>query len=246
MAFDRDLARDQICRAALPYIAFDGWTGAVLARAAEDAGYEALTALRVFPGGAIDAIEHWCAMADRAMVEACADDPAFAALKVREKIATAIRRRLAPLAGDREAVRRALGVLALPTGVGVSLKTVWRTVDAVWYLAGDTATDFNFYSKRGLAAGCIRPRCCIGSTTSRKTRKIPGASSTGASPTSWRSPRRWRGCRRVWANCRTRWPRCCRRCWPASSARAETPQRVFFKSHVTWPILRPGRGVDFP
>jgi len=153
MAFDRDLARDQICRAALPHIAFDGWTGAVLARAAEDAGYEALTALRVFPGGAIDAIEYWCAMADRAMVEACADDPAFAALKVREKIATAIRRRLAPLAGDREAVRRALGVLALPTGVGVSLATVWRTVDAVWYLAGDTATDFNFYSKRGLAAG---------------------------------------------------------------------------------------------
>jgi len=153
MAFDRELARDQICQAALPHIAFDGWTGAVLARAAEEAGYDKLTALRVFPGGAVEAIAHWCAMADRAMVEACADDPAFAALKVREKVAAAIRRRLEPLSGEREAVRRALAVLALPTGVGVSLKTVWRTVDAVWYLAGDKATDFNFYSKRGLAAG---------------------------------------------------------------------------------------------
>jgi ubiquinone biosynthesis protein COQ9 len=50
-------------------------------------------------------------------------------------------------------VRRALAVLALPSGVAASLQTLWRTVDAVWHLAGDRATDFNFYSKRGLAAG---------------------------------------------------------------------------------------------
>jgi ubiquinone biosynthesis protein COQ9 len=153
MAFDRDLARDKICEAALPHIAFDGWSGPVLARAAEEAGYDKLTALRVFPGGPIDAIAHWSAMADRAMVEACETDPEFAGLKVRVKIATAIRRRLEPLGAHREAVRRALAVLALPTGVGTSLATLWRTVDAVWYLAGDRATDFNFYSKRGLAAG---------------------------------------------------------------------------------------------
>ncbi|MFN8703091.1 MAG: COQ9 family protein [Rhodospirillales bacterium] len=153
MSFDRALARDRICEAALPHIAFDGWTAAVLARAAEDAGYDPLTALRVFPGGPVEAIAHWCAMADRAMVEACTVDEKFATLKVREKIAAAIRARLAPLGPHREAVRRALAVLALPTGVATSLQTVWRTVDAVWHLAGDRATDFNFYSKRGLAAG---------------------------------------------------------------------------------------------
>jgi ubiquinone biosynthesis protein COQ9 len=153
MSFDRNLARDRICEAALPHIAFDGWSSAVLARAAQEAGYDPLTALRVFPGGPVEAIAHWCAMADRAMVEACEADETFAALKIREKIATAIRHRLAPLSPHREAVRRALAVLALPSGVATSVQTLWRTVDAIWHLAGDRATDFNYYSKRGLAAG---------------------------------------------------------------------------------------------
>ena len=32
-------------------------------------------------------------------------------------------------------------------------KLVYRTVDAMWRAAGDTATDFNFYTKRGILAG---------------------------------------------------------------------------------------------
>jgi ubiquinone biosynthesis protein COQ9 len=53
----------------------------------------------------------------------------------------------------REAVRRALGLLALPHNAPVAATTLWRTVDAIWYAAGDTATDFNYYTKRGLLAG---------------------------------------------------------------------------------------------
>lgn len=154
MAFDRDLARDRIVEAALAHAPFDGWTAATLAQAAQDAGYDPATALRVFPGGPLAAIAHWAAMADRAMLVAIeAEGAAFQSLKVREKIARAIRLRLTPLAAHREAVRRALAVLALPQGLPVSLRTVWATVDAVWYAAGDRATDFNHYTKRGLAAG---------------------------------------------------------------------------------------------
>jgi ubiquinone biosynthesis protein COQ9 len=36
---------------------------------------------------------------------------------------------------------------------------VWATADAIWWFAGDTATDFNHYTKRGLLAGVL------GSTT---------------------------------------------------------------------------------
>jgi ubiquinone biosynthesis protein COQ9 len=50
-------------------------------------------------------------------------------------------------------VRRALTVLALPHNVPLSLKLLYETVDQMWYAAGDTATDFNFYTKRGLLAG---------------------------------------------------------------------------------------------
>ncbi|MBL8833048.1 MAG: COQ9 family protein [Rhodospirillales bacterium] len=153
MPFDRILARDRIVEAALPHIPFDGWSLPVLARAAEEAGYPPATALRVFPNGVNDALAHWCAMSDRAMVAACEADPEFAGLKIREKIARAIRLRLAPLAPHREAVRRTLGLMALPGNLPLSMRTLWATVDAVWQLAGDRATDFNYYSKRGLAAG---------------------------------------------------------------------------------------------
>ena len=35
----------------------------------------------------------------------------------------------------------------------LALKLLYRTVDAIWYAAGDNATDFNFYTKRALLAG---------------------------------------------------------------------------------------------
>jgi ubiquinone biosynthesis protein COQ9 len=154
MPFDRNEARDRIVQAALSHVPFDGWTSQVLATAAEEAGYPAATTLRVFPGGAIDAIAHWTAMADQSMIAAIeAEGDAFRALKIREKIARAIRLRLEPLAGHREAVRRALALLAMPQNVPVSLRTGWATVDAIWYAAGDRATDFNYYTKRALAGG---------------------------------------------------------------------------------------------
>jgi ubiquinone biosynthesis protein COQ9 len=34
----------------------------------------------------------------------------------------------------------------------MAAECLYRTVDAIWYAAGDTATDFNFYTKRGLLA----------------------------------------------------------------------------------------------
>ncbi len=63
------------------------------------------------------------------------------------------RARLAVLDPHREAVRRALALLTLPHNLPLSLKLLYDTVDAMWYAAGDTATDFNFYTKRGLLAG---------------------------------------------------------------------------------------------
>ncbi|MEQ8502258.1 MAG: COQ9 family protein, partial [Sneathiellaceae bacterium] len=54
---------------------------------------------------------------------------------------------------DREAVRRALGRQAAPDQALTSVLGLYRTVDAMWYAAGDTATDWNFYTKRALLAG---------------------------------------------------------------------------------------------
>ncbi len=73
-------------------------------------------------------------------------------MRVRERVALGVRRRLEALAPYREAVRRVLSFMALPQNAGLALRGTWRTVDAIWYAAGDTATDFNHYTKRGLLA----------------------------------------------------------------------------------------------
>jgi ubiquinone biosynthesis protein COQ9 len=74
-------------------------------------------------------------------------------MKVRERIATAVRLRLEQNLGEREAIRKGLTFLALPQHATLATKLLYRTVDAMWLAAGDRSTDYNFYTKRLLLAG---------------------------------------------------------------------------------------------
>jgi ubiquinone biosynthesis protein COQ9 len=149
---DHDAARRAILEATLPHVPFDGWSQPALNAGARDAGHDETMVVRVFPGGPIDAIVFWSRDADRRML---ADLAALdlASMKVRARIATAVRLRLQAVVQHREALRRALGVLALPHNAPRGGELTWRTVDAIWWAAGDTATDWNFYSKRALLTG---------------------------------------------------------------------------------------------
>lgn len=148
----REVRRRAVLAAALPHVPFDGWTDRVLVAAAGDLGVAVAEARRLFPGGATELCAFFVAESDRRMTEALADLD-LASLRVRDRIALAVRTRLSQVAPHREAVRRALGLYALPVHVAAGLRSLYRTVDAMWRAAGDTATDFNFYSKRALLAG---------------------------------------------------------------------------------------------
>jgi ubiquinone biosynthesis protein COQ9 len=74
-------------------------------------------------------------------------------LKIRDRIRQAVRIRLERHGAGREASRRALALLSLPFNAPLALKLLYRTVDALWYAAGDSSTDFNFYTKRATLAG---------------------------------------------------------------------------------------------
>lgn len=146
--------RDRILEAALPHIPFDGWTLHAMRQGARDAGLTESDALRAYPYGAADMIAHFSDWSDRRMVAEMARRDA-ASMKVRERIATAVRVRLEQLAPHKEAVRRAMTIMALPTNAPAALRSLYHTVDAIWVAAGDTATDWNYYTKRGLLAGVL-------------------------------------------------------------------------------------------
>jgi ubiquinone biosynthesis protein COQ9 len=139
--------------AALPnHAAFDGWTPAALNLAAAETGIDPAVAALAFPGGAVDMIDAWFAHIDAAMVTRLSPD-ALNAMKVRARIAALVEARLDLIHPDIEALRRALSVLALPQNLARAAKLNWRAADAMWHAAGDTATDFNHYSKRVILGG---------------------------------------------------------------------------------------------
>jgi ubiquinone biosynthesis protein COQ9 len=148
---DSDL-RDRLADAVAAEAAFEGFSRAALAAAGTKLGLATNEAQRLFPGGGLGVVEYLSERADRRTVEDM-EKAGVAGMKVRERIKTGVRLRLERHVGQREAVRRALALLALPLNAPIGLKLLYKTVDALWYAAGDTSTDFNFYTKRGLLAG---------------------------------------------------------------------------------------------
>lgn len=150
--------RDALLAAALPHVAFDGWTDRALSAGARDLGLGRERAAELFPRGARQALAHFSRWADRQMTEsfeAAVATGRGADLRVHEKIMLAVELRLNALAPHREAVRRGLTFLALPPNAPLGARLLYRTVDDIWYAAGDRAADFSFYTKRGLLAGVV-------------------------------------------------------------------------------------------
>lgn len=148
-----DVALKQaVLAAALPHAAFDGFTDSVLQKAGEEAGVDKTALARLFEGGPISLVEFYSAWADGEMESRLAATD-LKAMKIRERIAAAVKARLAVLAPNKEAARRAAALLSLPMHAALGARLVYRTVDAMWRAAGDTSTDFNFYTKRGILAG---------------------------------------------------------------------------------------------
>ncbi len=142
-----DELRPVLVEALLPNVAFDGWGETALDAAAAALGIPADRARLVFPGGATEMIDAWILKTDADMTAEMARRGA-SAMKIRERITTAIKIRIESARPHKEAVRRAFAVLAQPQNAALSARTVWRSADAMWRAAGDTATDFNHYTKR--------------------------------------------------------------------------------------------------
>lgn len=144
--------RQDLLHAALQHVAFDGWGEAALRQAAKDLDVDPALAANAFPGGGRELIAAYSEEIDRRTLEALEKLP-LGEMKVREKIHAGVMTRLELLEPDIEAVRRGLSFLALPHNAPLATRLLYRTVDSLWYAAGDRATDYNFYTKRALLAG---------------------------------------------------------------------------------------------
>lgn len=143
--------KEKLLDAALPHVAFDGWSPKVWRMAVEEVGAEPGLAEAACPRGAVDLALAYHDRGDAAMRERL-KTAEFADMKFRDKVAEALWIRLQVI-DDKEAVRRAATLFALPHHAGDSAKAVWRTADAVWDALGDKSDDYNWYTKRATLSG---------------------------------------------------------------------------------------------
>lgn len=142
--------RDAAIEAMLPHVPFDGWTMRALRMGLADAGMPADDAKLLFPGGSADMVDTFCDLADRWMEQ---DAATLAETRLTARVRGVIALRFERNRPHREAIRRALAVLALPMNARVAAACSARTVDSIWYAAGDESADFSWYTKRAILTG---------------------------------------------------------------------------------------------
>lgn len=144
--------KENILKQLLKQVVFDGWTNKSLEKASEAAGFDIKYGYIEFPNGIADAAEYFIKSNDAEM-EKKLKKSGLEKMKIRERIATAVLTRLRLYENHREAVRKLVAFYALPQNAGKAVSNISNTVSKMWYAAGDTSSDFNYYTKRFLLAG---------------------------------------------------------------------------------------------
>ena len=132
--------------AALPNVAFDGWSNSTFEAACRETDISERKARLFCPRGALDLAVAFHKWGD-GQFEISFKKKRISKLKVREKIKKAVELRI-KLASDKEAVRRGVALFALPIYAFEGSRLIWDTADLIWELIGDNSEDYNWYSKR--------------------------------------------------------------------------------------------------
>jgi len=146
--------KDKILLTALDDVPFDGWTWDVVKQATVTSGFDAEMADAVFPDKIEGVLGHFSEWSDRQMMieleKINPDD-----LKIRDRVQKGVEARITVLSEHKESVRAASAYWMHPLRKKTAAKKVWKTADHIWNWAGDTAQDYNHYTKRFLLSGVI-------------------------------------------------------------------------------------------
>lgn len=197
-----DLTLDELRIALAPALAdaaiFDGWSEAAIDAAAEQMGADRDVARLAFPGGAMDMIGAWIEAVDHRMSAELSAD-ALAKMPIRERIRALVQCRLDAIDGQEEALKRATAIMAMPQNVAAAARRSWKSADIMWRLAGDTATDYNHYTKRTILAGIYAATLAVFADDSSEdkqatreflARRIEGVMKFEKAKAKWLNPNR--------------------------------------------------------
>ena len=140
--------RDTLLDAALPHVAFDGWSDETFAAACEDTGITLANGRAICPRGSVDLAASYHKRADATISAAVLGE-----MRYSERVAELVWRRIQAV--DKEVVRRGMALFALPQHAAEGTALIWGTADAIWSALGDRSDDLNWYSKRAILSGVV-------------------------------------------------------------------------------------------
>jgi ubiquinone biosynthesis protein COQ9 len=144
--------KDKILKAIEENVVFEGWSDKALKAAMSDSGVKEELVKKFFPRGVLDVAIAFHQQGDKKMI-GMVKKTNLVDLRLREKIAFAVKCRLQAIDGQKEIIRRGVSFFALPPNFLEGSKLIWNTSDSIWNLLGDTSDDYNFYTKRASLSG---------------------------------------------------------------------------------------------
>jgi ubiquinone biosynthesis protein COQ9 len=146
----------KILPSVLAQIPLCGWTDAAFASGVKAAHVTTAEAATLYPEGINDIVAAFHAMIDEELQTRIAAKRNFRALRTRDKITFAVRARFEIMQPHREAVSRLMVWAVFPRNLRRSTQHLWQAADTIWHAAGDTSTDYNAYTKRGLLCAVMK------------------------------------------------------------------------------------------
>ncbi|EXJ88903.1 hypothetical protein A1O3_01967 [Capronia epimyces CBS 606.96] len=141
---------DRILSAAIRRVPEHGFSEEALVLGAKDAGYLDVT-VQLFRRGVFDLIKYHL-INQRLALKDNVQFPEGATLGLGAKVKTLAMARLRANADVIHQWQGALGYMSLLENIPASLEELNALSDEIWYLAGDTAVDFSWYTKRASLA----------------------------------------------------------------------------------------------
>ena len=112
-----------------------------------------LQAYFFFANGIVDVIDEYFQYVDREMMKKL-ESMDVEKLKIREKIIESVKARIEIIQPNKKSISKIIAFFSIPWNNGSGIGFLWRTCDLIWsQVAGDTSTDYNYYTKRTLLGG---------------------------------------------------------------------------------------------
>ena len=143
--------RKEVLSDSKTYVIKYGWNEKMFSKVAKNSKYDTAVVLSLFPEGYISLIQVYLDEINAKMTKE-SKKLNLIRFKVHERIRELCILRFKIMTKEKKIVCKTFLHLLLPNNYNFSLKNLYKTVDQIWYLAGDSSTDFNFYSKRAILA----------------------------------------------------------------------------------------------